>query len=273
MDGASPAEPPIPSRGPRGPSRSRRSEGGGRLLVVVLIVSVVFGAGGAALGVFLRSADRLGRGAARPVPAPETAPRAIPPAGLHSRPDTGWHLLDVPAPAGEWATFDPVANVEWAQSIARGWNADAVLTRVHVARLAASGTVNLADGREEQAAYQFVSPARIAEWSERAARGESGARVGYELMVVVARRMVEGMVTFGRPLTRDVPADAVVSLPLAALLEGAMANRKFQESSYYDVDLLHHARDGWVWYVQARGQLEASPRVRARDGAVYPYRR
>lgn len=255
------------------PVPTPRSGGGARLLILVLITSVIVGLGGAGLGVFLRSADRMAQRTPPPAPRRDPGPRPIPPGELNSRPDTGWHQLDVPAPQGDWAAFDPVANLEWARGIGRAWRDDAVLMRVDVKRLTTAGTLNLADGEEDEAGFRFVSPAQIQEWSARAARGEANPSVGYELMITAARKSVKGIVSFGRPWTREVPPDDIASMPPAALIERAKANRKFQESAYYDGYMIHNAREGWVWYFQARGQLEPSPRVRARDGAVYPYRR
>jgi hypothetical protein len=42
---------------------------------------------------------------------------------------------------------------------------------------------------------------------------------------------------------------------------------------FYNGDMIHNDREGWVWYLQSSSQRETLPRIRARDGAVYPFRR
>jgi hypothetical protein len=42
---------------------------------------------------------------------------------------------------------------------------------------------------------------------------------------------------------------------------------------FYNGDMIPNDREGWVWYLQSSSQRQTLPRIRARDGAVYPFRR
>ena len=72
--------------------------------------------------------------------------------------------------AGEWNAFDPVANLEWASTLAHNWAADASSARIDLTRVSAAGTLDLATGADDVAGYRFVSPARIEEWNRIADR-------------------------------------------------------------------------------------------------------
>ena len=111
------------------------------------------------------------------------------PAGGKSRPRR---------PFGEWNGFDPVANLEWATALARGWAPDARLTRINLTRVSAAGTLDLAAGADDVAGYRFVSPAKVEEWN-RIADTQASARVGYELMIKAAQRKVTAYLNRGRP--------------------------------------------------------------------------
>jgi hypothetical protein len=41
---------------------------------------------------------------------------------------------------------------------------------------------------------------------------------------------------------------------------------------FYEGFLIHTARTGWIWYFQSLSRRDTIPQVRARDGAVYPWR-
>ena len=51
--------------------------------------------------------------------------------------------------------------------------------------------------------------------------------------------------------------------------EAAAASRTSRTTRGY---LIHLPREGWVWYFRAVSGSTGYPRVRARDGRVYPYR-
>ena len=139
-------------------------------------------------------------------------------------------------------------------------------------RVSAAGTLDLAAGADDVAGYRFVSPARIDEWNRIADR-EASARVGYELMIKAAQKKVTAYLNRGRPSSRDLPPPKVDALRLGDAIAAAKRGRGFVEYPFYNGYLVYLEREGWVWYLQGLSQRETLPRVRARDGAVYPYKR
>jgi hypothetical protein len=197
--------------------------------------------------------------------------RPIAPAELATVGESGWKEVHVPAPPSGWTTFDPIADIEWAMAIARAWQPDARLTRIDVTRVASTGTLNLTADLEEVAGYRFVSPGQLAEW-ERIADRQVDARVPYELMMNVARQKVVAHVVRGRPPARRVPPPPPDTQRLSEVISRAISSGRFAELPFYNGYLTHLDREGWVWYLQSLSRRESLPRVRARDGAVYPYR-
>jgi hypothetical protein len=208
------------------------------------------------------------------VPSRSTASaraKPIAPADLATVSGGGWREVDAPAPPGGWATIDPVRGMEWAMSIARGWAPDARLTRVDVERVSAAGVADVSTAPDEAVGYRFVSPARIVEWEKRAER-ELKAETGYELMMRAVAGKLTANVIVGRPPKRELPARAPDSLPLADVLARARKTGRFADYPFYSGYLIYLEREGWVWYLNSLSRRESIPRVRARDGAVYPYR-
>jgi hypothetical protein len=197
--------------------------------------------------------------------------RALAPAELATVGESGWRAVTAPAPPGGWTAFDPVRGLGWATTIARAWAGDATLTRIDVSRASAAGVVNLAGELEDSVGYRFVSPARIADWERRADR-EVNAQAAYELMMRIAREKVTANVVSGRPSTRERTVRDPDSLPLAEVLARARKNARFGDYPFYAGYLIHLDREGWVWYLSSLSGRESMPRVRARDGAVFPYR-
>lgn len=198
--------------------------------------------------------------------------RPLAPAELAKLETGGWRTVQADAPPSGWAAFDPVRGIEWASGVARAWAADARLTRIDVSRVSAEGLMNLSAEGEDRVGYRFVSPARIAGWDARADR-EVNAQAVYGLTLELARERVRANVTRGRPGHRDrVSLPPPDSLPLGELLARAKRSRRFSEYPFYAGYLTHLDRDGWVWYLSSLSRRETLPRVRARDGAVHPYR-
>ena len=142
--------------------------------------------------------------------------------------------------------------------IGRAWASDAVLTRIDVGRVSATGVVDL--GGEAGSGYRFVSPGRRQRWindgrwreaadSDRPDardQGDAGARP-------VPRGTYPGI------------APPPASLPLAEILERARRGRGFEDKPYYAGYLIHLPREGWVWYFRAvsgHHRLPAPPRQR-----------
>lgn len=198
---------------------------------------------------------------------------AVAPADLGASTSMGWKTLSVGEPPSGWGAFDPIANLAWATAIAQAWQPDARLTRIDLKRLPDTGVFDLSGAGETEAGYRFTSNAQIQRWLATAAAGESSPKVAYELMLTVTQRGVKALATASRPSDSDRPPTAAVnSLTLAPLLERAKRGRSFVPASFYDGYMIFNEREGWVWYLTGRGQMQTLPRVRAKDGAVYPYR-
>ncbi|MEZ5294628.1 MAG: hypothetical protein R2745_26355 [Vicinamibacterales bacterium] len=191
--------------------------------------------------------------------------RALAPAELSGLTEFAWKTLDVPPPPGGFAAFDPVASLPWALDIAHAWATDAVVTRIDVDRVAATGVVAL-DG-EATSGYRFASPAR----TERAARqADTGVKGATSTGMMMQLRGSEVRVLMETDRVDDVPPTAAASLPLGRILERARRGRGFGDRPFYAGYLILLPREGWVWYFRSLSG-ESFPRVRARDGRVYPY--
>jgi hypothetical protein len=182
----------------------------------------------------------------------------------------GWVELDVPVPASGWSTFEPVTDLRWAREIAQAWQADARLSRIDVDRLKDTGTVDVTAGPDNAAGYRFESPSQIAAW-ERIADRDSHAAVGYELMIKLAEQKVRALVVKGEPRGARAAAEDVDSHPLPELLALAAKDPHFVPHPFFTGYMIHLDRDGWVWYLNDLSHRESLPRIRARDGALYPY--
>lgn len=256
-----------------------RNGGGGRGcgLAVVLLVAVAIASIGVVTTFLTNQAVSQVTGALGsmgiPVGDVTRAITAISPADLGDANTRGWKTLDVPEPPSGWEGFDPVRNLAWATSIARTWQPDASLTRIDVKRLPDTGVLNLAGTSEDEAGYRFLSSGQVAKWLAEASRGEAKPAVAYELMLTVSKGRVTGLATGGRPSKSDAPPPASADgLALGDLLPRAKRAKSFVPAAFYDGYMIFNEREGWVWYLTGRGQLQTLPRVRAKDGAVYPYR-
>ena len=191
----------------------------------------------------------------------------IAPAELASTPQGGgWKVLATTPPEGGFTDFDPVASLPWAMAIGRAWASDAVLTRIDVGRVSATGVVDL--GGEAGSGYRFASPGRHERWTnETDAGAKSLTATG--LMLEIKGTQVRALPHEERSVA-SVPAPQ--SLPLAEILERARGGRGFEDKPYYAGYLIHLPREGWVWYFRAVAGSSGYPRVRARDGRTYPYR-
>lgn len=191
--------------------------------------------------------------------------RALAPAELSRLTEFAWKTIDVPPPPGGFAAFDPVASMPWALDIAHAWATDAVITRIDIDRVAATGAVAL-DG-EATGGYRFASPARADRAKREADTGVTGATATGMMLQL---RGAEVRVLMESDRVDDLPPTAPASLPLAEVLERARRGRGFGDRPFYAGYLIPLPREGWVWYFRSLSG-ESFPRVRARDGRVYPY--
>ena len=213
--------------------------------------------------------QRATASARQPVP-----PRVqkIAPSALATPTALGWRELDVPVPSSGWATFEPVTDLRWAMDIARAWQPDARLTRIDVDRLKSDGTVDLTAGPDNKAGYRFMSPGQIENWGRIADR-DAKAEVPYAMMLQLVEQKVTALVTRGQPRNDAAPPVTIDSHPLPELLNLALKRRGFKEHPFYSGYMIHLPGEGWVWYLSSLSNRESQPRVRARDGATYPYGR
>jgi hypothetical protein len=229
------------------------------MITVSVLVPAIFG-----VWVAKSALDRVAPGA---VARLSEAKRPLAPGELASlTKGGGWKVLATDPPVGGFADFDPVASLPWAQAIGRAWASDAVVTRVDVGRLAATGAVDLSG--EQSSGYRFASPGRHQQWTtETDAGGRPVTATG--LMLQITGTEVRALPYEER---FEPGAPAPVSLPLAEILERARRNPAFADKPYYSGYLIHLPREGWVWYFRAISGTSGYPRVRARDGRTYPYR-
>lgn len=92
-------------------------------------------------------------------------------------------------------------------------------------------------------------------------------------MLRVADQKTVALVSPGRPSRRDVAPPPVDAKPFGVLLTAAQRQKQFTAFPLYNGYLIHLEREGWVLYLQSLSQRETLPRIRGRDGAVFPYRR
>jgi hypothetical protein len=191
----------------------------------------------------------------------------------------GYHDLDVSPPPGGYGAIDAVATLPWALTIAQAWSGDARLERIDIDRLRPDGTVNAADDSEARVTYRFVSPARtdaLFRQAELSAKAE--ANIGLWVRVSEGRPQVYAdysAAQLARILQRvktSPAADHPAALPLTALVARPSVRRVLKPVPFYKGYLIHIEREGWVWYLSTLAN-EGFPRVRARDGAPYPYPR
>lgn len=191
--------------------------------------------------------------------------RPLAPTELGTLTERAWKVVDTPAPPGGFAAFDPVAALPWATAIAQVWAPDATLTRIDVGRVSTTGVVDLAG--DTSSGYRFHSPARRLRWTQEADSGVKGVTTTSMMLQVQAeavRVLLDGD-------ARDEPKTATpVSLALPELLTRARKGRGFSDRPFYAGYMIFLPREGWAWYFRSASG-DSFPRVRAKDGRVYPY--
>jgi hypothetical protein len=193
------------------------------------------------------------------------ARRPIAPAELATLTDFAWKTVDVPPPPGGFAAFEPVSALPWALTIGRAWASDAVVTRIDVGRVSATGVVDLSG--EQTSGYRFASPGRRARWKQETDAGTKSTTAA-ALMLQIQGETVRAIVDSHDREPQTAPAAA--SLPLPDILARARRSKTFGERPFYGGYLIHLPPEGWVWYLSTPSG-DTFPRVRARDGQVFPY--
>jgi hypothetical protein len=190
--------------------------------------------------------------------------KPITPAELADLSERRWKQLDVAPPPGGFRAFDPVTALPWAMTIGRAWAKDATLQRIDVGRVSSTGVVDLSG--EDTSGYRFVSAARQLRFKNDVDAGVKSV-TPTALMLEIKGTVVSAII---HDDDRDRDAGEPVSLPLPAILETARRGRGFPDRPFYSGYMIHLPREGWVWYFRAPSG-DSFPRVRARDGRVYPY--
>lgn len=75
----------------------------------------------------------------------------------------------------------------------------------------------------------------------------------------------------GRP-PDEPPPPALDGPLLSSLLMNAREDKRFPSHPAYTAFLIHSERMGPIWIFQSLSRRENIPRVRAHDGAIYPWR-
>lgn len=230
--------------------------------VVALLVIVPTG-----LGIYLasRAADTVQTISRVPVTRVPVRPRVLPLADLASLTESRWTTVDAPPLPGGLDGFEPVAALPWAMHIAQAWANDAQLTRIDIGRTDTTGRVDVSG--ERVSGYRFRSPAREQRWKQEADAGSKGTTPTAMLLQIKGATV---QVLLDADIRNEPAAPAPVSLPLPDLLERAKRRKGFADRPFYEGYMIHLPREGWVWYFRSPSG-DSFPRVRARDGRVYPY--
>lgn len=185
----------------------------------------------------------------------------------------GHHALDVAQPAGGYGAVDAVAALPWAMAIAQAWDADARLTRIDVNRLRPDGTINVLDDADATLRYRFISPGRVEALRQQGRlRADAEAVVEFWVTVNAGQAQVFGRETSATSL-RDTALPAhPQAMALPALFSRTAVQRLADGLPFLNGYLIALEREGWAWYFSSLAN-ESRPRVRARDGAVWPYGR
>jgi hypothetical protein len=250
---------------------------GARLAFLVFILAILVPVG---LMVYsaVRGGESLVRTAADAISVAATTGRAASTAvTLNDLDDlsAGFHPLEAAPPPASYASFDAIAALPWAVTIAQAWADDARLERIDVDRLHPDGLLNVSDDKEAEVTYRFVSPERINELRRRADLS-ANAQMQTEFWL----RVQNGQPTVLAPTTpaalqafRDhegLPPEHPSALPLATTF-ARLANRAEFKAPFYKGYLLHLEGEGWVWYFSTLSGTSL-PRVRSTDGKVWPYK-
>jgi len=209
----------------------------------VILIAIAVGLMAAARGLWDSSSST-------PAPAVAAVATADKPkltlAGLATTPLNRWQQLDAPGMIGRYESFDVVANLEWARSIAAAWKPDASLYRVEVSRVAKDGTANLVATPDASAQYRFTSPKCIADYKNSTALVDPKSQCDLFLNIKSRDNAVLLEVTTSSSSVEHALEDPVCTLAKAfAALEAA---DKLPPRPVYDVDM-------HTWSVDVQGKL------------------
>lgn len=271
---------PIAGAGPFRLRRVSRGQATGCTLVVLALIAGI----GAFVFVRARGIERSVRQSiatvTRSLPTStslrqEAAP--LPVARLGEPAFTGRHLLAASAPPTGFGAFEPVASLPWALSIAQVWSRDAKIERVDVERLRPDGTLNVQDDPEAEVTYRFVSPSRFEALREKMnleknPRGDQEFWLEIEDGKVYAYELQTLSQLAGDDDAREIAALSwPKSLPLTEILPALARRKSLPAVPFFEGYLIRLEDEGWCWYLSTLSGSPQIPRVRARDGRVWPY--
>jgi len=247
------------------------------LLAITLLVTLLPGVI-AALFVWLASSAITSSTASRSPGAASTVASTLRPgaaarttANLSDLP-VGFHTLEASPPPGSLGTLDAVQAVPWALAIAQAWAPDARLVRIDVERLRPDGTINVLDDRDATLTYRFLSPARTDALKQQGrVQADAQAVTGFWVRLKGGAMQVFGDRNRAATLRNETPPPHPEAMAVSDLFARRAVRALATELPFLQGYMIHLDREGWVWYFTSLAN-ESRPRVRARDGAVWPYR-
>jgi hypothetical protein len=185
----------------------------------------------------------------------------------------GHHPIDVAPPPGGYASVDPMALLPWALAIAQAWEDDARLMRIDVERLHPDGTINVKDDADATLRYRFLSPRRANALREQARlRADAQASTGFWVTVKAGQPQVFADLNRAASVRDERVPPYPTAMAVPQMFQHPSVRRLAADLPYLNGYLISLEREGWVWYFSSLAG-ESRPRVRARDGAVWPYPR
>lgn len=272
------SHPQSNARHGRAGTRSWRRGVSPAFLAVAVFLAAILIPAGLMLYSALHGGESLVRTAAVAITAVATTGRAAPAAltleDLGELPP-GDHQLEIAPPASGYSSFDAITALPWAHTIAQAWVDDARLDRVDIVRLRADGLIDVANDKDAEVIYRFVSPKRIKELRRRADRSaNANAQTEFWVRVKSAGTSVVAPTTPAALLAfrehEGLAPEPPQALPLAATFAKLSALPQFK-SPFYRGYFLYATGEGWVWYLSTLTG-DTLPRVRSADGKAFPYK-
>lgn len=156
----------------------------------------------------------------------------------------GWTAIETTGMQGEVRSFDPIANVAWAEDVARHWSPDAALYALYVHGVREDGTIDATSTTDEhEADYRFYSPTR-----RRAAREMQAVSTTIP-PTEIRIRVTEGeaKILLGADIDEDEPvAPGGLTCPLRTVIAQARAKGLPQRPGYALMARVHGGAFDWM---------------------------
>ncbi len=237
-------------------------------VIVTVVIMAVIGAGTAAV------ITQVPTPSATPAPTPHVTPPPVPtkitPSQLPTQAgDHGWIDLDAPGMVGTFASFDPIANLAWATSIAQAWTTDARIGSIYLNAVRPGGTMDLSARSDWKADYRFFSPTRRE--AQRRMREVSEQEVKSELRVMVGASGVQVLIDERSSTQYDQPDEPVLETACStAQIHQIMTGAGLVPRPHYDMMLAYVGRPAWWrWTAYDPGTRTSNPQVDATTCALH----